>query len=252
MRRPACFLLSALLAVPSVLFWAPPKIVNAVTVSRYPLPVSLRRQLRVSRVQVRAAGLRVTRTHASSSASYVVRVPARVSDPEPAALPMRQESLSSSSRSSAPNSVKRPFTRIFPSVHATAVQEEVLRLVNRERSNAGLPPLVFHALLQQSAQQYAEYMADEGFFSHRDPSGDASLDRIRATGYLDPPCDCSWTYLTGENLGHGQDSPAEVMEGWMNSPGHRANILNPGFTEIGVGVFDGYWVQNFGTVRETE
>lgn len=95
-------------------------------------------------------------------------------------------------------------------------------------------------------------MADEQFFAHRDPQGNSSLDRIRATGYLDTPCDCGWSYLTGENLGRGQDSAAEVMEAWMGSPGHRDNILNSGFTEIGVGVFDGYWVQHFGTVREVK
>jgi uncharacterized protein YkwD len=92
-------------------------------------------------------------------------------------------------------------------------------------------------------------MAMTGIFSHTDANGDSSLQRIQASGYLEPPCDCDYVYYTGENLAMNIDSAAEVVEAWMNSPSHRENMLNPHFTEIGVGYFEGYWVLHFGHIE---
>jgi uncharacterized protein YkwD len=94
-------------------------------------------------------------------------------------------------------------------------------------------------------------MLEGQFFSHSDPgTGTTSGDRIRSTGYFDSSN--GWGY--GENIAMGYSSPNATMVGWMNSPGHRANILNPSFTHLGVGVNIGKWdvwyrsvaTQNFG------
>lgn len=141
--------------------------------------------------------------------------------------------------------VIRPLDR---PVSIDAVRQEVLRLTNKEREKAGLSVLVTHGLLQQVADAYAMDMATRDFFAHRDPDGDSSVDRIRAIGYLDEPCDCTWSYATGENIAKGQKTAAEVVKDWMNSPAHRENILNPRYTQIGIGFYDGYWTQEFGNV----
>lgn len=152
-------------------------------------------------------------------------------------------------RVSVPAQTEPPVSTVSVSDSVEAYRVEVLRLVNVERENEGLDPLTFNPLLNDSAQLYAERMAQEHFFSHTDPDGNSSLDRIRATGYLRPPCDCAWQYATGENLGSGQATPADVVRAWMDSPGHRANILHDQFDELGVGYADGYWVQHFGGIR---
>ena len=120
-----------------------------------------------------------------------------------------------------------------------------------ERQNAGLNPLVVCTRLANSALAHTNRMLEGQFFSHSDPgTGTASGDRIRSTGYLDSSN--GWGY--GENIAMGYSSPNATMVGWMNSPGHRANILNPSFTHLGVGVNIGKWdawyrsvaTQNFG------
>jgi uncharacterized protein YkwD len=126
------------------------------------------------------------------------------------------------------------------------LQENVRQLVNTARASAGLSALTMHPLLHTSAQKYAEWMAQDRFFSHTDPDGRSSADRIRDTSYLQPPCDCAYRYVTGENLAKNQRTAAEVMRAWMNSPTHKENILHPQFEEMGLGYKDCYWVQHFG------
>ncbi|MGW6965571.1 CAP domain-containing protein [Streptomyces zaomyceticus] len=120
--------------------------------------------------------------------------------------------------------------------------EEVVRLVNVERAAAGCKALTVDADLTEAAQDYTDDMAATGNFSHTGTDGSQPQDRIEATGY-------TWS-RSGENIAKGQTDAAAVMDAWMHSPGHRANILNCGFTEIGVGVStDGgpWWTQDFGT-----
>lgn len=128
---------------------------------------------------------------------------------------------------------------------------EILRITNVERQNAGLNPLVICTRLANSALAHTNRMLEGQFFSHSDPgTGTASVDRIRSTGYSDS----SNGWGSGENIAMGYSSPNATMVGWMNSPGHRANILNPSFTHLGVGVNIGKWdawyrsvaTQNFG------
>ncbi|MEV4937287.1 CAP domain-containing protein [Streptomyces zaomyceticus] len=120
--------------------------------------------------------------------------------------------------------------------------EEVVRLVNAERAAAGCKALTVDADLTEAAQDYTDDMAATGNFSHTGTDGSQPQDRIEAAGY-------AWS-RSGENIAKGQADAAAVMDAWMHSPGHRANILNCGFTEIGVGVStDGgpWWTQDFGT-----
>ncbi|MEV0779322.1 CAP domain-containing protein [Streptomyces sp. NPDC050428] len=119
---------------------------------------------------------------------------------------------------------------------------QVTTLVNSERSKAGCNPVSANAQLRTAALRHSRDMAAKGYFDHKSPDGRDPGDRITAAGYR-------WTTY-GENIARGQRTPAEVMKGWMNSPGHRANILNCAFKEIGVGVHDAsggpWWTQAFG------
>jgi stress response protein SCP2 len=123
---------------------------------------------------------------------------------------------------------------------------EVVRLTNAERTARGLRALGTDDRLARAAYAHSADMAARRFFAHECPSGTQAWDRAVAAGY---------TYrMVAENIAAGQRTPAEVVEGWMNSPGHRANILNGELTQIGVGFAPGgeygtYWTQVFGTPR---
>ena len=122
-------------------------------------------------------------------------------------------------------------------------QQQVLDLVNIQRSQHGCGPLTANPKLQAAAQGQSDDMAARHFFDHTNPDGAGPQQRIDAVGY-------QWS-TWGENIAQGQSTPASVMDSWMNSPGHRANILNCDFKEIGVGVHQGpggpWWTQDFGT-----
>jgi len=123
--------------------------------------------------------------------------------------------------------------------------EQVLQLTNQQRLAAQLPPLASEPALGQAAQQYAGVLALGGCFAHTCGPVPNVSDRDETAGYL------GWVAL-GENIAAGQPGPAQVVAAWMQSPGHRANILSPSFTQIGAGVAltdDGYkcyWVEDFG------
>ncbi|MFF9144646.1 CAP domain-containing protein [Streptomyces sp. NPDC014861] len=123
----------------------------------------------------------------------------------------------------------------------SSAADEVISLVNAERAKAGCGPLTANATLARAAQGHSADMAARDYFDHTNPDGDGPGERVTAAGY-------PWSTY-GENIAMGQTTAEQVMEGWMNSPGHRANILNCDFKEIGVGVHtDGgpYWTQVFG------
>lgn len=123
----------------------------------------------------------------------------------------------------------------------TQAAAQVLALVNEERANAGCSPVTASSSLAQLAAVFSKDMAARGFFDHTDPDGNTPWDRAAALGITD---------LGGENIARGQSTAEAVMEAWMNSPGHRANILNCDFTTLGVGVHLGeggpWWTQDFG------
>jgi uncharacterized protein YkwD/Mg-chelatase subunit ChlD len=130
--------------------------------------------------------------------------------------------------------------------------QAVIELTNAERVAQGLLPLKNEPLLAQAALAHSQAMSTQNFFDHKNPVTGTSPDqRVSATGYA--------FITTGENIALGQTTPEEVMESWMNSPGHRANILDPDYREIGLGYVAGaggnvcglvtcehYWTQEFG------
>ncbi|MEU5508399.1 CAP domain-containing protein [Streptomyces fungicidicus] len=128
-----------------------------------------------------------------------------------------------------------------PSSAETVAGAEVLRLVNVERAKAGCSPVTTSGELTGLATAFSDDMADRGFFDHTNPDGDTPWDRAQAAGISN---------LGGENIARGQADAAAVMEAWMDSPGHKANILNCDFKTLGVGVHMGsggpWWTQNFG------
>ncbi|MCP2342216.1 CAP domain-containing protein [Actinomadura rupiterrae] len=122
---------------------------------------------------------------------------------------------------------------------------QVLSLVNAERAKHGCVALSVNTKLRAAAQGHSEDMVSRHFFDHTNPDGKGPGDRIAAAGYPR----AAW----GENIAYGQATPASVMDAWMHSPGHRANILNCAYRAIGVGVAfrssSPYWTQDFGSVR---
>ncbi|MHC1725247.1 MAG: CAP domain-containing protein [Syntrophobacteraceae bacterium] len=127
------------------------------------------------------------------------------------------------------------------------LDQKIIELVNKERLIEGLKPLHYNSKLSMAARNYAEDMALNNHFGHTRRDGRKFYQMLFETGYPVSVC--------GENLAVGFTAPEEVFEGWISSPGHRVNILNPAFTEIGVGHATGmgirnsklhYWAQNFG------
>jgi len=122
---------------------------------------------------------------------------------------------------------------------AAGLLDRVLVLVNQERAAAGLGALSRSAQLDQAAERHTADMRDNEFFSHTGSDGTQAADRVNDTGY-------QWARV-GENLAQGSNTPEEVVQRWMDSEGHRANILQADFTEIGLAVTDGgpLWAQVF-------
>jgi len=121
-------------------------------------------------------------------------------------------------------------------------EKEVVALVNQERSKVGLAPLKDNWELSRVARYKSEDMANKNYFSHTSPTYGSPFDMMKNFGII---------YMAaGENIAMGQQTPASVMTAWMNSAGHKANILSKSFTEIGVGVARNksgtiYWTQQF-------
>ena len=116
---------------------------------------------------------------------------------------------------------------------------EVIRLVNEIRQQNGLRPLAANWELSRVARYKSQDMRDNGYFSHNSPTYGTPFQMLSAFGL---------SYRTaGENIAKGYASPQAVVNGWMNSSGHRANILNASYTQIGVGYVSGgnYWTQLF-------
>ena len=121
----------------------------------------------------------------------------------------------------------------------TSYEQEVIRLVNAERAKQGLKPLTYDWELGRVARYKSQDMRDNKYFSHNSPTYGTPFQMMKNFGI---------SYRSaGENIARGQRTPQAVVSAWMNSSGHRANILNSSFTHIGVGyVADGnYWTQMF-------
>jgi len=122
------------------------------------------------------------------------------------------------------------------------IEYQVVQLVNKERSKYGLKPLTANWQLARVARMKSQDMRDRRYFSHTSPTYGSPFNMMKAFNI-------SYS-AAGENIAAGQPTAQQVMNGWMNSPGHRKNILSPQFTEIGVGYATGgsmryYWTQMF-------
>ena len=118
-------------------------------------------------------------------------------------------------------------------------ESEVVRLVNQIRAQNGLSKLKENWELSRVARYKSQDMKDKGYFSHTSPTYGSPFDMMKSFGI---------SYRSaGENIARGQSTPQAVVNAWMNSSGHRANILNSSYTEIGVGYVAGghYWTQMF-------
>jgi uncharacterized protein YkwD len=144
-------------------------------------------------------------------------------------------SASGSSNASGGSGSKPPAT-------SGSYPNQVLQITNAERKKAGCKALSSNSELTSAAQAHSSDMARNHFFDHDSRNGDGPFDRVKAAGY-------SFS-AAAENIAMGQQTPSAVMKAWMNSPGHKANIVNCTYTQLGVGyaVEDGtpYWTQDFG------
>ncbi|MET7735585.1 CAP domain-containing protein [Streptomyces sp. NPDC005402] len=158
---------------------------------------------------------------------------------KPAATPSEKPETTPSQKEREP--AKQETTAPVEVSTEAAAAAQVLELVNVERAKVGCSPVAANSALADLAGAFSKAMADQGFFDHTDPSGATPWDRAAKAGI---------TTLGGENIARGQADPAAVMEAWMNSPGHKANILNCDFKTLGVGVQFGaggpWWTQDFG------
>lgn len=139
---------------------------------------------------------------------------------------------------------ENPNTPVAPSVVS-----QVLELINNERRQAGLQPLRLNAALTQAAQRHSTAMAYQDFFGHVGRGGDTFVTRIQQAGYR--------YSAISENIAGGQTTASAAVQAWMNSPGHRVNILNPQYVDTGIGyeflgtdpgqvTLKHYWTQTFG------
>lgn len=124
-------------------------------------------------------------------------------------------------------------------------ESEVIKLVNAERANAGCPALRAHPILNQAAKAHSQDMVEHNYVDHVNSAGETPGERVSNMGYV-------WEAL-GENVAAGYVTPEDVVAGWMNSEGHRKNILNCGYLDTGVGYvyaadtdYGHYWTQLFG------
>ncbi|WP_371407258.1 CAP domain-containing protein [Kribbella sp. NBC_00662] len=166
--------------------------------------------------------------------------PSRDSTRTPTPRPTRTTSKPTPSHTATP----KPTATTKPSGGSAA---QVLALTNQERAKAGCGPLRTNSALTKAAQAHASDMVDEHYFAHDSLDGRSPFDRMKAAGFKGG--------AMAENIAVGYSSPSAVVTGWMNSPGHRANILNCSYTMIGIGYDSGQvkpdwgngsWVQDFG------
>jgi len=160
-----------------------------------------------------------------------------VADPTPTAVVPTKPASPPAAKTKKPNAP--------PHVANLPAETAVLVLVNAERAKAGCRALTVDSRLAAAARKHSADMVARDYFSHTTPNGVTFSQRIDAEGY-------QWSRV-GENIAAGQRNATEVMKAWMKSPGHRANILNCGYRNIGIGVVQNgrspVWTQDFGTPR---
>ena len=188
------------------------------------------------------AGAAGSRGHDRPDACRVPHRAARRHDVEARrAIPGTSEIIDANPQVANPNLIYPGNVLTIPETDASvrACEQEVIRLVNAERAKHGLAALTEDWELSRVARYKSQDMHDNRYFAHNSPTYGTPFRMLRAFGL---------SYRTaGENIAMGYAAPAAVVAGWMNSEGHRANILSSAYTKIGVGyVADGhYWTQQF-------
>jgi len=173
----------------------------------------------------KAKTTKTSTTKASTTAPSPTKTPSVTTTPSPTKTP---------SVTTTPSPTKTPSVTTTPSTTTPSTnsyrefQKSVIDLVNKERAVAGLNALTENGELDKVATLKSEDMAKLGYFSHTSPTYGSPFDMLTQFGI-------NYT-AAGENIAYGQSTPEEVMNGWMNSQGHKDNILNKNFTQIGVGI----------------
>lgn len=160
-------------------------------------------------------------------------------EPSKPTEPAKPAEPSKPAEQETPAEPSKPAEQGQPASTASAYEREVIRLVNVERAKYGLSPLTEDAALTRTARMKSQDMHDRGYFDHNSPTYGTPFQLMKSQGV---------SYRTaGENIAVGYRTPEAVVNAWMNSSGHRANILNASYTKIGVGyVASGnYWTQHF-------
>ncbi len=192
-------------------------------------------------------GLGSTGRHTTTTADRLAPPPASASVGFAAVTPPPSSAPPSASASATPSKSARPSpakTTTKPAAPGNAsFEDQVVSLVNQERAKAGCAALTVDSRLAAAAREHSQDMATRNYFDHTTPEGVDPGTRITNAGYR-------WQAY-GENIAMGQPDPDSVMQAWMNSPGHRANILNCNFKNLGVGLaynakHQPYWTQDFG------
>ncbi|MTT30699.1 hypothetical protein GMB86_01550 [Terrilactibacillus sp. BCM23-1] len=164
-----------------------------------------------------------------------------VSKPSTQAPAAPEQPASNNENNPASNSENKPAENQSNSA-LNAYENKVVELTNQERAKQGLKPLQIDTKLSKMARDKSQDMKDKNYFDHQSPTYGSPFDMMKSYGI---------SYSTaGENIAAGQKTPQDVVNAWMNSEGHRKNIMNSNFTHIGVGYVDGgakgsYWTQEF-------
>ncbi len=176
--------------------------------------------------------------------------------PTRAQRPAAAQQRSGSSAQRPGSSAQRPATNVMAAARravtsrdvsaspAAPVQQRILVLINQNRRRGGCAPISLDGRLIRAANRHAADMARRGYFEHESPNGESAGDRVSEAGY-------DWKRY-GENIARGADSAWEVVDGWMNSPAHRRNIMDCRLHQMGIGLAlsrhrGPYWVQDFAT-----
>lgn len=160
----------------------------------------------------------------------------------PSTTPEQKPESTPSTPSTNPEQKPESTPEQKPSTDFSSYQQQVLDLVNAERTKRGISALTLDSNLSSVATKKSQDMVNKNYFDHTSPTYGSPFDMMKQFGI---------SYRTaGENIAKGQKTPQEVVTAWMNSEGHRKNILNPNFTNLGVGIAKDskgttYWTQMF-------
>lgn len=182
-------------------------------------------------------------------AKYNITIPAAQAQQKPVQKPAQQEAGTTNQSKPAAPAAKPAAPEVTPdkstdkkpetSSELSAFEQEVVKLTNAEREKQGLAALKIDTELSKVARIKSQDMKDKNYFDHNSPTYGSPFDMMKQFGI---------SYKTaGENIAQGQQTPEEVVQAWMNSQGHRENIMNSSFTHIGVGYVESgnYWTQQF-------